>query len=266
MTCATCIPAIPVGVEGEHQQIARHRHRGTAHHHHPVDEFLTRIEATGWGMLVADHSAALLDPLDVGFGRKIRGEPHQERQHHAEREWEAEIVVGVFRPLRQAGERFRTDQWQQQVLAESDVEAREREHDETDRRHPMHEALKRVEAKERAPGASSLDPNRAADEIEQQERGEYSDDGDGTDPRQRHLMEAAPVAAGRLLERAGLLVGQRAAAGDPIHLLEQLLFPHRACGRIDGAVGILGFAVRWRESPSRLPPAAPARPRRCGCA
>ena len=46
-------------------------------------------------------------------------------------------------------------------------------------------------------------------------------------------LKRAPVAAGGLLEEAGLLVGQRAAAVDLAHLLEQLVLLHGARGRID---------------------------------
>ena len=43
----------------------------------------------------------------------------------------------------------------------------------------------------------------------------------------------APIAAGGLLDRAGLLIGKRAAAGDAVELLEELLFLHDARLRID---------------------------------
>ena len=56
-------------------------------------------------------------------------------------------------------------------------------------------------------------------------------------------MEIAPIAAGRLLNRAGLLIGDGAAAGDPVEFLEELFLLHGAClgidpGRLLGADGL----------------------------
>ena len=81
-------------------------------------------------MLVADDAAAFLQPFDVDAVRDVPGDPHQEDQHHAEREREAQVVVRVLRPLRPGGERLRPDQRQQQRPAEGDVEAGKREDDE----------------------------------------------------------------------------------------------------------------------------------------
>ena len=67
-------------------------------------------------------------------------------------------------------------------------------------------------------------------------------------------MEIAPIAAGRLLNRAGLLIGDGAAAGDPVEFPEELLLLHSACLRIDrgrllGAAGL--HADEQREERKR---------------
>jgi hypothetical protein len=75
--------------------------------------------------------------------------------------------------------------------------------------------------------------------IEDDEHRQDTDNGDAADPTQRHLVEMAPVAAGGLLDRARLLIRQRAAAGDAVELLEELVLLHGARLRIDGG-GLLG--------------------------
>jgi hypothetical protein len=51
-------------------------------------------------------------------------------------------------------------------------------------------------------------------------------------------VELTPVAAGRLLDRAGFLVGKRAAAANSVEFLEELILLDRARRWIDRAVGI----------------------------
>jgi hypothetical protein len=80
-------------------------------------------------VLMADHPAALLEPIDVGGGRKIIHNPHQRHEHDANREGEASVVMGVLRPLRPGAEGFRADQRQQELLAKGDVEAGDPKHD-----------------------------------------------------------------------------------------------------------------------------------------
>ena len=98
--------------------------RAAAEHDDPVDQLLAGVEAVGRRVLVPDDAAAALEPFDVDArSGMLSRDPHQEDQHHAEGEREAQIVVRVLRPLRPGGERLRADQRQQQRPAESDVEA-----------------------------------------------------------------------------------------------------------------------------------------------
>src|SRR5262249_4672825 len=83
-----------------------------------------------------------------------------------------------------------------------------------------------------------LEADHAADEIKHDEEHEHAENGDGADPAQRHLMEVTPIAAGRLLDRASLLVGDGATAGNAVELVEELVFSDRARRRVDRAVGI----------------------------
>ena len=101
--CTICgdLHAVDVGaVEREHQQIAGDGDRAAAEHDDPVDRLLAGVEAVGRRMIVADDAAAALEPFDVDLVRDIAGDPHQEDQHDAEGEREAQIVVRVLRPLR----------------------------------------------------------------------------------------------------------------------------------------------------------------------
>jgi hypothetical protein len=60
-------------------------------------------------------------------------------------------------------------------------------------------------------------------------------------------MEVAPVAPGRLLDGAGLLVGDGTAAGNPTELVEKLTFMDRTRGGIDGIVGVTLLGVHRRR-------------------
>src|SRR5262245_20675618 len=57
-------------------------------------------------------------------------------------------------------------------------------------------------------------------------------------------MEVAPIPAGGLLDRAGLLVGNRAAAADSVELIEKLILLHRARRRVDQAVRVALLGAR----------------------
>src|SRR5262245_29579720 len=231
-------------VEREHQEIAAYCHRGAAEHHDPIDHLLTRIKTIGRRMLVADHAAAFLQPFDIDPVRNVPGYPHQEDYKHADREREAQVVVGVFRPLRPGGERLRPDEGQQQRFAERDVESGNGEDDEAGRRHPVHEALEGGEAYQHPPGAARCDADHAASQIEENEERKHAENGDGADPAQRDLMEVAPIPARGLLDRAGLLVGNRAAAADSVELVEKLILLHRARSRVDRAVRVALLGAR----------------------
>src|SRR6478609_7747588 len=61
-------------------------------------------------------------------------------------------------------------------------------------------------------------------------------------------MKVTPIAAGGLLDGAGLLVGNGAASGNPAELVEQLTFVHRARGGIDRVVGIALLGVHGRRA------------------
>src|SRR5262249_11329910 len=94
------------------------------------------------------------------------------------------------------------------------------------------------------PGAARCDADHAASQIEENEEREHAENGDGADPAQRHLVEVAPVTAGGLLDRAGLLVGDRAAAADSVELVEKLILLHRARRRVDRAVRVALLSAR----------------------
>ena len=222
-----------VAVEGEHQQITRYGCRCATQHDHPVDGLLAGIEAPRRGMIVADDAAAFLDPPDVGPGRNIPRDPHQEHQHDAQREGEAQIVVRVLGPLRPGREHLRPEPWRQQFPAEGNVEARQGEHDEAARRHPVHETLEGVEAHQRAARPPVLDTHHAADQIEQDKHREHAEDGNSGDPAERHLVELAPIAAGGLLQHARPGIRKRAAPLDLVQLLQKLTLLDRLRHRID---------------------------------
>ena len=197
-------------------------------------------------MLVADHAAAFLQPFDVDPIRDVPGDPHQKDHKHADREREAQVIVGVFRPLRPGGERLGPDEGQQQRLSERDVEPGNSEQDEAGRRHPVHEALEGGEAHQHAPGASRFDADHAAGQIEDHKDSEHADDRNGADPAQRDLVEVAPIPAGGLLDHIGLGIGNRSAPLDPLELLEQLFLLHRARRRIDRIVGVTLLGAHGR--------------------
>ena len=184
-------------------------------------------------MLFAE-AAALHHPLDVERVRDVPADPHQEDRHHAEREGKAQIVVRVLAQSRDRGERLRPDEGQEQLLAEGDVQSRQRENDEADRRHPMHEPLeggKTHHHASRSGRARSAPCPRI--QIERHHAGDHAENGQAAGQPQHHLIQVAPVAAAGLFERAGFLIGNAALAGNALELLS-------SCSSLtDWAVGLI---------------------------
>ena len=113
-------------VEREHQHVARDRDRGAAENDDPVDRLLAAVEAVGRRMIVADDAAAALEPLDIHLVRNVATDPHQEDQHNADGEGEAQIVVRVFRPFGPGRECFRAERGDKERPPEGNVEASDR--------------------------------------------------------------------------------------------------------------------------------------------
>ena len=220
-------------VEREQQQIPGHGRSATADHHNPVNHFLAGVEPVGGRMVVANNAASALDPFDVNAAWNIAPDPHQQDQHNADGEREAEIVVRVLCQFRPSREGFGPKQGQQQRLTEGNVESGKGKDDEAGRRHPVHGSLKGVEAFDLPARTPALDLHHSAREIEDDEQGEHADNRDAANPAQCHFMKVPPFAPLRLLQCVGLHVRDRAAALDAPELLQQLLFLHRACGRVD---------------------------------
>ena len=115
-------------------------------------------------MLRRDEAAALLEPLDVDLIRDIVLDPNDRDQNEAEHEREAHEIVGVFGGLRERAKGVRSDQRQQQLLPEGDVEPGQAQNDERHRRQPMHEPLERAEAQDLASGSPFRDADPSEDE------------------------------------------------------------------------------------------------------
>ena len=97
----------------------------------------------------------------------------------------------------------------------------------------MHEALERVETRDRAPRAAALQLDHAAPEIEGDEPEQRAKDRDAADPAQRHLTKLSPVSARRLLQHTRLTIRNGDATFEPLQFSQQLLFLDRLRGRID---------------------------------
>ena len=91
-------------------------------------------------------------------------------------------------------------------------------------------ALKRTSVR---PDRAVLDAHHAADQIEQDQHRQHAEDGNGSDPAQRHLVELAPIAAGGLLQHARPRIRKRAAPLDFVQLLQKLPLLDRLRHRID---------------------------------
>ena len=120
-------------------------------------------------MIVADHAATSLQPIDIHLVRDVTGDPDQEDHYHPDGERKAQIDVRILRPLRPFGKRFEANEWQEQRTAEGNVQSRDRQNDETGRGQPVHEALERREAHDGTPRATALEPDHAPAEIEDHE-------------------------------------------------------------------------------------------------
>ena len=90
----------------------------------------------------------------------------------------------------------------------------------------MHEALECREADDGTAGPTALDPHHAAAEIKNHQHSEHAEDGDPADPAQRDVAEFPPVAACRLFENSGALIGNADAPLNPIQFLQELLLLH----------------------------------------
>src|SRR5262245_19420718 len=151
-------------------------------------------------MVVSDDATAALDPFSIDSVGYIAADPHEEDQHHADRKWEAEIVVRVLGQFGPSGEGLRPYQWQQQRLAKRDVEARQSQDDEAGRRHPVHEPFEPVETHDSAAGTTFFDPHHAAPKIEDHQKGQHAEDRDGPDPAKSDFVEMEPLAPHWLLD------------------------------------------------------------------
>src|SRR6185312_3192301 len=97
----------------------------------------------------------------------------------------------------------------------------------------MDKAFCGVEPHDAASGTPTLQTDHAAGQIEDDEHCQHAENGDGTDPPQRHLVKMSPIATFWLLDRVRLRVGNATASLDMLELLEELIFANRAGGRID---------------------------------
>jgi len=83
----------------------------------------------------------------------------------------------------------------------------------------MHETFGGIEAYDGLSRAPAFDTHHTPPQVENDQQRQNAENGDGADPAQRHLMEMAPIAACRLLDRVGLRIGNAAA---PLNRLELL--------------------------------------------
>src|SRR6266446_9266395 len=141
-------------VERKHQQISRDNDGHSSAQGKPKHQLLAGIETPRGGVLRFDEAATVLDPFDVDLLRDVVLNPDRDNQHESDDERDADEIVGVFGELRLAAERLGPDHWQQQDLAERDVQAGQAEDHEGYRRQPMRETLEGVEASHFLAGTS----------------------------------------------------------------------------------------------------------------
>src|SRR5262245_35234693 len=102
----------------------------------------------------------------------------------------------------------------------------------------MEKPLERAEPLHLAIGESRLDLDAALEDEEDQKQDGHSEDGAGSDARQRRIPPVPPILSARLDERTGPLIGNGDAAGDGLRpaglqCFEQLLLANRVGGWID---------------------------------
>src|SRR5207249_4693603 len=78
-------------VERQHQDVTADCDGAAAQDHDPVDQLLTGVEAIGGRVVVPNHAAAALQPIDIDGVWDVAGDPHQTNQDHAKRERKGEI-------------------------------------------------------------------------------------------------------------------------------------------------------------------------------
>src|ERR1700686_1392315 len=110
-------------VERKHQQISRDDDCHPGAKSKPEHQLLAGIESPRWRVLRFDEAATLLDPFDVDLLRDVVLYPDRDNQYESHNERGADEIVRVLGDLRHAAERFGSDHWQQQDLAEGDVQA-----------------------------------------------------------------------------------------------------------------------------------------------
>src|SRR5216684_6477148 len=141
-------------VERKHQQISRDNDCHSSAQGKPKHQLLAGIETPRWRVLRFDEAATLLDPFDVDLLRDVVLHPDRDNQYESDNERGADEIVRVLGDLRHAAERFRSDHWQQQDLAERDVQAGQGQDHEGYGGQPMRETLKGIKASHLLSGTS----------------------------------------------------------------------------------------------------------------
>src|SRR4029453_11274141 len=97
--------------------------------------------------------------------RDIVLDPHRHDQDEPDHKREADEVMRILGCLREAAKRLWADHWQEQDLAEGDVQTGQAENNEGSGRQPMRESLKSVEAVHLLPGPSGRNPEPSDGQV-----------------------------------------------------------------------------------------------------
>src|SRR6266403_984955 len=193
-------------VERKHQKISRDNDGHCSAKGKPKHQLLAGIETPRRRVLRFDEAATLLDPIDVDLLRDVVLNPDRDNQYESDNERGADEIVRVLGDLRLAAERLGSDHWQQQDLAEYDVQAGQAEDHEGYGRQPMRETLEGVKAGHHLPGTPCRNAKPPDNQIGGAQSRDHAKDHDRTEPPQCDFMEMTPLPPGWLLEDALPLV------------------------------------------------------------
>ncbi|MNS97606.1 hypothetical protein D3C72_1319450 [compost metagenome] len=180
--------------------------------HHPAPEphLLAGVEARAGHVGARDEPAELAHPDHIPAVRHVVTHEHHEGGDDRQREHRPGQVVQVLENVGEPAEQRVAHDRQQEVLAEQDHDARDRQDHEGDGHGPVHEALGGRKALDHPARARGLQRNGAAPGEEGQDGRRRQDQDPAAPDRQHAIAEQPPLLAGALDQDAGFLVGQAA--------------------------------------------------------
>jgi hypothetical protein len=143
-------------------------------------------------MRVPRNETALLQPRPVITVGNVIPDPQHQDQHQAKDESEGDVVVEIFRELRQRGKCIGANHRFDNVTAVKRVEAGQPQNDERDRRQPVAEPVDEIEPLYPLARWPFFDADAPPDGEEQGQQDNHPQHAPGAPLGQRPVVDGAP--------------------------------------------------------------------------